>query len=411
MTTASTSFIRARHPLSLIAVAALLVSLASGLLTPGARAARGDDGPAFKQLAAQTITIDDDQEQAVWQATFLPTVDDETAMLPFAPGFLYAAGGTLLVYPEDGDQFSRLHEGEALTVDGARQVAPVAYGGRPTDFLALELTTADAANTPAGDPFNLPAGEWNLALWSLELPSDATDAVSLADATTDEGDPLEQDPDHPGLIITVGGSVEVTGDALADGPTTLTAGENDAVTVAGPVDIGLAGDGGDGATVLAVTIASKGDAHATGVAPSRGPARGGGTGGGGGSGSGGGTDGGHRSTASSPSPSPSPSPSASVSPSPSAKPSPSIDPATTDSDGDGLSDAVEAQIGTDPNKADTDGDGLPDLVEHANGLSPLAPDTDGDCVTDLRELNAGYNPLSQVTNPLQGPDGGVLGCG
>ena len=33
-------------------------------------------------------------------------------------------------------------------------------------------------------------------------------------------------------------------------------------------------------------------------------------------------------------------------------------PAVPDSDGDGLSDALEAVVGTDPNRPDTDGDGL-----------------------------------------------------
>ena len=239
------------------------------------RAALGVNSPAFEQVATQTLTVDEDQDAAVWQATFLPTVDDESAMPPFAPGFLYASGGTLLVYPDNGDDFSRLREGEALALDGTGQVAPVAYGGRPTDFLALELTTADAANTPAGGPFSLPAGDVSLALWALDLPVGTTEPVSLADATTAGGDPIELDPDLPSLIITVGGSVEVTGEGLADGPATLIAGDNDAVMVAGPFSVGLPDNGGDGATVLAVTIASTGGADSAGtrLRPERSPRR------------------------------------------------------------------------------------------------------------------------------------------
>ena len=41
-----------------------------------------------------------------------------------------------------------------------------------------------------------------------------------------------------------------------------------------------------------------------------------------------------------------------------------------DSDGDGLTDAQEEQLGTNPNNRDTDGDGYPDGVEVANGYSP-----------------------------------------
>ena len=74
------------------------------------------------------------------------------------------------------------------------------------------------------------------------------------------------------------------------------------------------------------------------------------------------------------------------------------DPKTKDSDGDGLSDAVEdansdGVVGageTDPNKADTDGDGLGDGVElgvagdkdPASKTNPLKADTDGDGLAD-----------------------------
>jgi hypothetical protein len=42
-----------------------------------------------------------------------------------------------------------------------------------------------------------------------------------------------------------------------------------------------------------------------------------------------------------------------------------------DSDGDGLSDAIELALGTDPNKADTDGDGYDDKTELLAGFNPL----------------------------------------
>ncbi len=54
---------------------------------------------------------------------------------------------------------------------------------------------------------------------------------------------------------------------------------------------------------------------------------------------------------------------------------------TTDSDGDGLSDAAEATLGTDPNNADSDGDGRPDGEEV--GADPASPaDEDGDGIID-----------------------------
>ena len=58
----------------------------------------------------------------------------------------------------------------------------------------------------------------------------------------------------------------------------------------------------------------------------------------------------------------------------------------TDSDGDGLTDAEEAILGTDPNNIDTDGDGLPDGLEVELGTNPLVADTDGDGLDDALEI-------------------------
>ncbi len=70
---------------------------------------------------------------------------------------------------------------------------------------------------------------------------------------------------------------------------------------------------------------------------------------------------------------------------------------SVDTDGDGLSDALERQTNTNPNDADTDGDGRPDGVEDANGNGIVDPgetdprnwDTDGDGLSDAEEL-AGF---------------------
>ena len=63
-----------------------------------------------------------------------------------------------------------------------------------------------------------------------------------------------------------------------------------------------------------------------------------------------------------------------------------------DSDGDGLSDAKEAELGTDPNNADSDGDGINDGDEVALGTDPNNTDTDGDGVPDGEEVEAGSDP-------------------
>lgn len=71
-----------------------------------------------------------------------------------------------------------------------------------------------------------------------------------------------------------------------------------------------------------------------------------------------------------------------------------------DTDGDGLTDAEEAELGTDPMNADTDGDGLTDGDEVNNyGTDPLKADTDGDGLNDGAEVNShGTDPLNPDTD-------------
>ncbi len=82
----------------------------------------------------------------------------------------------------------------------------------------------------------------------------------------------------------------------------------------------------------------------------------------------------------------------------------------TDRDNDGLSDTLEASIGTSPTNIDTDGDGLSDYEEvawdgdalsydPAQDLNPLSSDTDGDWLTDFNEVRStGTNPLNKDTD-------------
>jgi hypothetical protein len=66
-----------------------------------------------------------------------------------------------------------------------------------------------------------------------------------------------------------------------------------------------------------------------------------------------------------------------------------------DSDGDGLSDSTEAELGLDPNNADSDGDGLTDGEEVlTHKTNPLVADTDGDGINDGTEVTAGSSPVT-----------------
>jgi outer membrane protein OmpA-like peptidoglycan-associated protein/outer membrane protein W len=80
-----------------------------------------------------------------------------------------------------------------------------------------------------------------------------------------------------------------------------------------------------------------------------------------------------------------------------------------DSDGDGLSDVREAQIGTDPNNPDTDGDGLLDGEEvNKYSTDPKNPDTDDGGIYDGVEVANGADPLDADDDILSIPVGGKL---
>ena len=68
------------------------------------------------------------------------------------------------------------------------------------------------------------------------------------------------------------------------------------------------------------------------------------------------------------------------------------DPNNSDTDGDGLSDADEVDAGTDPSNSDSDNDGLLDGEEEALGTDPNNSDTDGDGLSDADEVDAGTDP-------------------
>ena len=68
-----------------------------------------------------------------------------------------------------------------------------------------------------------------------------------------------------------------------------------------------------------------------------------------------------------------------------------------DSDGDGLSNGEERELGTDPFNPDTDDDGLLDGEEVAGvapwaPTDPLNPDSDGDGIPDGEEVAGGTDP-------------------
>jgi len=81
-----------------------------------------------------------------------------------------------------------------------------------------------------------------------------------------------------------------------------------------------------------------------------------------------------------------------------------------DSDGDGLTDEIELQLGTNPDSADTDGDGLNDGEEVNRFLTqPRVGDTDGDGLSDGVEVKThGTQPLDADSDDDGLTDGGEV---
>ncbi len=74
-----------------------------------------------------------------------------------------------------------------------------------------------------------------------------------------------------------------------------------------------------------------------------------------------------------------------------------------DTDGDGLFDAEEAELGTDPNSDDSDGDSLKDGEELNDfGTDPLSEDSDEDGYHDNWELDEGTDPNDEESRIYEG---------
>ncbi|PIN78248.1 hypothetical protein COV16_06120, partial [Candidatus Woesearchaeota archaeon CG10_big_fil_rev_8_21_14_0_10_34_8] len=79
---------------------------------------------------------------------------------------------------------------------------------------------------------------------------------------------------------------------------------------------------------------------------------------------------------------------------------------TTDTDGDGLTDAVEADYGTDSTLTDTDADGLSDYDETETYITdPLLEDTDGDGFSDYEEISIETDALDPDDFPIKSESG------
>lgn len=197
--------------------------------------------------------------------------------------------------------------------------------------------------------------------------------VDLVRATVASGESLTVHAEIAALVVVTGGELEVGGVRIPAGSTALFADQR-----AGAIDVVNPGTGPASVLVLVVGLAI----DAAGVlvlpisaatqvgAPTSAPAA------------------------------PAPAPTAPA-------PPPALDPAG-DEDGDGLTNEEEALRGTDPFNPDTDGDGLTDAVEvFETGTDPLDPDTDGDGLSDGDERNIFGTDPSLADTDEDGVNDGV----
>jgi hypothetical protein len=68
-----------------------------------------------------------------------------------------------------------------------------------------------------------------------------------------------------------------------------------------------------------------------------------------------------------------------------------------DTDGDGLTDSEEDELGTDPDDDDSDGDGLTDGEEVDLGTDPQEEDSDGDGQADGEEVDNNSDPTDETS--------------
>ncbi len=81
------------------------------------------------------------------------------------------------------------------------------------------------------------------------------------------------------------------------------------------------------------------------------------------------------------------------------------DPTKADTDGDGLDDKQEMELGTKPWCRDTDGDGLDDNLEYLAGFDPLSANPDGDSYSDYEEYYDLAYTLDFLRMFLDAPEG------
>ncbi|CAA9568098.1 MAG: hypothetical protein AVDCRST_MAG87-2132 [uncultured Thermomicrobiales bacterium] len=327
-----------------LAVASIVGVLAQGLGPAGPSPAQGN-ASVIAQGVAQIRDVD-----TRWRVAAFNVEAGSEAIAVRYPAFVLGGTTPLLVTDLTAGTRQRVAPGEGAFMTPGQMIRLETFGP-PDQFTLLELSPADAELSMGvlggeSGSFVPQPGIRDLDLIRTVAPAGA---VSTLDAGA-----------GPTLIRLSAGQITVTSDDAT--PVTLYAGQAQAFD--GPLSIE---SGPEGATYVAAYIGAViefgdiGTPVATPVTEEATPSA------------------------------PQPGIVLGSTPSPATPP---VD-AAGDPDGDGLTSAREAELGTDPSLADTDDDGINDGEEiNTYNTDPLNLDTDGDLFYDGGELIRGTDPLA-----------------
>ena len=367
----------------LVGVVPAVHALATGTPSPPSPAA------GHSEVVAQSV-IEFDGGAYHWALVHESVEPDagDVALVPGGPSFLVASGGVLVIGDAGGTGQVRLASGEATFLVAGGESAMWADGGEPS-YYAIELVGGESSSDAASSERSFSVGEGNR---DVDLIRDVVSSGETLMISANESVPV--------LVVVTDGAVNV---ASAGGAEDSAIGAGEVILVDGA--LAITPIGAEPAAVIAAVIGPMVERDSdvppttstSDISPSAGTTVGG-------------------STTSTPGPTSSTVPSASTT---TTGPM-SNDTGTvlvvlptipTDFDGDGLSGAEEADIGTNPSLADTDGDGLIDGDEKAFGSSPLHADRDGDGLIDFWEWQFGTRPNDEDTDDDAVSDGAEIAAG
>lgn len=336
----------------------VVLLLALLLLAPalGSTAQEDPNPNAVDETLIVEAEMDVTDGERTWIALYRPSLSDDDPPIAAAEGVLYALDAPLMLLYDGKTTVDRIPQGEALALREGDMVRPVAMQAGPASLLAVGLDDTGGSDTgvylPVGEPFDVTAGTYTLALHRYDLsvrPGRNVQAIQQDIAALP----------YPALIYVEQGEVTAT-PVGQDAPAAV----KQYQAFAADGDSGLAASD-DGGVILVVTLVPKVESTAAGGTTTRV----------------------NSDTAAPGTPSPTPGATTTATAQATSTTEATVAPtAAVDTDGDGLSDADEAARGSNPNNRDTDGDTVDDAYEVDLGLDPTKPDTDGDGTGDADEV-------------------------